>query len=266
MLGAILGDIIGSVYEKRSSRTKNFPLFSPGCSLTDDSLMTIAVGLACVSSSKYDKEDFQDKVCKYMREIGNEFPDAGYGGGFYKWLENEKMGPYGSFGNGSAMRVSPVAYWADSLEEAEKLAKWSAEVTHDHPEGIRGAQAIAAAVYMARQGSDKDEIRKYIVERYYDLDFTLDEIRPTYSFDVSCQGSVPQAIECFLEATDYEDAIRNAISLSGDGDTLAAMAGAIAEVYFGIPDELCEKAFEYLNEDDRYSDWYFEYSDELYSR
>lgn len=139
-------------------------------------------------------------------------------------------------------------------------------MTHDHPEGIRGAQAIAAAVYMARQGSTKDEIRKYIVERYYDLDFTLDEIRPTYSFDVSCQGSVPQAIECFLEATDYEDAIRNAISLSGDGDTLAAMAGAIAEVYFGIPDELCEKAFEYLNEDDRYSDWYFEYSDELYSR
>lgn len=262
MLGAIIGDIVGSVYEFRSDKTKSFPLFVSGCSPTDDSLMTMAVGMACVSSNTKNESEFKRTLCSLMREIGRQYPDAGYGGNFYDWLMSDTMGAYGSYGNGSAMRVSPVAYVAETLEEAERLAEWSAEVTHDHLEGIRGAQAIAAAIFLAKEGKDKDEIRAYIEENYYDLDQSLDEIRPSYSFDVACQGSVPQAIECFLEAEDFEDAVRNAISLGGDGDTIAAMAGAIAEAYYGIPDELVERAMEYMDEDQQ--NWYFEYADELY--
>ena len=262
MLGAIIGDVVGSVYEFDSDKTKRFPLFSPGCSLTDDSLMTMAVGITCVSANIQNENEFKRTLCSMMREIGRQYPDAGYGGEFYSWLMSDTMGAYGSYGNGSAMRVSPVAYAESSLEEVERLAKWSAEVTHDHPEGIKGAQAVAAAIYLAKEGKSKDEIRAYIEDKYYDLDFTLDEIRPSYCFDVTCMGSVPQAIECFLEAHDFEDAIRNAVSLGGDSDTIAAMAGAIAEAYFGIPDELQEEAMGYM--DDTEKDWYFEYSDQLY--
>lgn len=262
MLGAIIGDIVGSVYEFDSDKTKRFTLFSSGCSLTDDSLMTMAVGITCVSANTQNESEFKRTLCSIMREIGRQYPDVGYGEDFYIWLMSDTMGAYGSYGNGSAMRVSPVAYAGSSLEEVEQLAKWSAEVTHDHPEGIKGAQAVAAAIYLAKEGKSKDEIRDYIEDKYYDLDFTLDEIRPSYRFDVTCMGSVPQAIECFLEAHDFEDAIRNAISLGGDGDTIAAMAGAIAEAYFGIPDELREEAMEYM--DDTEKDWYFEYSDQLY--
>ena len=161
------------------------------------------------------------------------------------------MGPYNSFGNGSAMRVSPVAWVSDTLEEAEKLAKWSAEVTHNHPEGVKGAQAVAGAVFLARRGKTKEEIKEYIERKYYKLDFVLDEIRPYYKFDVTCQGSVPQAIQCFLEAVDFEDAIRNAISLGGDSDTQAAIAGAIAEAYYGIPDDFKECVLCYMNEEIR---------------
>lgn len=262
MLGAIIGDIVGSIYEFKSDKTKNFLLLSPGCSPTDDSLMTMAVGMACVSSNIQDESEFKRTLSSLMREIGRQYPDVGYGEDFYSWLMSDTMEPYGSYGNGSAMRVSPVAYAEDTLEDVERLAKWSAEVTHDHPEGISGAQAVAAAIYLAKEGKSKNEIRAYIEDKYYDLDFTLDEIRPSYRFDVTCMGSVPQAIECFLEAEDFEDAIRNAISLGGDGDTIAAIAGAIAEAYFGIPDELQEKAMEYM--DDNEKDWYFEYSDQLY--
>lgn len=262
MLGAIIGDTVGSIYEFYSDKTKNFSLFSSGCSLTDDSLMTMAVGITCVSADTRNESEFKRTLSSMMREIGRQYPDAGYGGEFYSWLMSDTMGPYGSYGNGSAMRVSPVAYAGSSLEEVERLVKWSAEVTHDHPEGIKGAQAVAAAIYLAKEGRSKDEIRAYIEEKYYDLDFTLDDIRPTYSFDVTCMGSVPQAIECFLEAEDFEDAIRNAISLGGDGDTIAAIAGSIAEACFGIPDELQEEALEYM--DDSEKDWYFEYSDQLY--
>lgn len=262
MLGAIIGDIVGSIYEFRSGKTKSFPLFVSGCSPTDDSLMTMAVGIACVSANTKNESEFKRTLCSMMREIGRQYPDVGYGGNFYRWLMSDTMEAYGSYGNGSAMRVSPVAYAENTLEDVERLAEWSAEVTHDHPEGIKGAQAIAAAIFLAREGKDKDEIRAYIEDKYYDLDFTLDEIRPTYRFDVTCQGSVPQAIECFLEADDFEDAIRNAISLGGDGDTIAAMAGAIAEAYYGIPDELAEQALEYLDDDQQ--NWYFEYTDELY--
>ncbi len=248
MLGAIIGDIAGSLYEFGSVKTKDFELFTTGSRLTDDSYMTIAVGCACANSRLDNEADFKSYVTYWMRKIGRKYPNAGYGAMFYKWLKSDIMPAYNSFGNGSAMRVSSVAWFAKSLEEAEKLAAWSAEVTHNHPEGVKGAKAIAAAVFLARRGTNKSEIKKYIEENYYKLNFTLDEIRPSYKFDVTCQGSVPQAIECFLEATDFEDAIRNAVSLGGDCDTQAAMAGAIAEAYYGIPDLLIDKAYALMDD------------------
>ena len=264
MLGAIIGDIVGSPYEFNSPKTKHLPLFGHGCELTDDSYMTIAVGYACVNSITNSEASFKNALCRYMREIGKHYPNANYGGWFYNWLFDETMGPYGSKGNGSAMRVSPIGWAFETLEETERVAKWSAEITHNTAEGICGAQAVAAAIFLARNGKSKDEIRAYIQDKYYDLSFTLDEIRPTYVATVTCEGSVPQAIVAFLEATDFEDAIRNAVSLGGDCDTQACIAGAIAEAFFGIPDDLQDKAFEYL--DDPIIDYYLEYSDELYLR
>lgn len=248
MLGAIIGDIIGSPYEMGAEKTKDFPLFLPGCRPTDDGIMTIAVGCACAEANWRKEEEFKRTLVEKMRLLGRLYPDAGYGKLFYQWLMDDEAGPYGAYTNGSAMRVSPVAWVARSLAEAECLAQWSAEVTHSHPDGIKGAQAVAAAVYLARTGADKDTIRQYIQDKYYDLDFTLDAIRPGYRHTLLCEDSVPQAIVCFLEAEDYEDAVRNAISLGGDGDTQAAIAGAIAEVYFGIPDELVAQALEHMDE------------------
>lgn len=262
MLGAIIGDIVGSPYEFESDKTKDFMLFSPHCRPTDDSIMTIAVGCACVEADCYDEDNFERTLVEKMRELGRIYRGAGYGGMFYRWLMSDHMQAYNSFGNGSAMRVSPTAYAVDTLEDVERLAKWSAEVTHNHPEGVKGAQAVAAAIFLARTGSSKDEIKRYIEDKYYDLDFTLDDIREGYSFDVTCQGSVPQAIECFLEAENYEDAVRNAVSLGGDADTQAAMAGAIAEAFFGIPDELQEEGLSYL--DDTLQEYYWEYAEQLY--
>ncbi len=262
MLGAIIGDIVGSPYEFGSHKRKDFPLFQPQCRPTDDSVLTVAVGCACVQADLQDEGDFKTVLADYMRRIGMLYLNAGYGERFYRWMIMEERDPYGGNTNGSAMRVSPVAWAADSLEMAQRLAKWSAEITHDHPEGIRGAQAVASAVYLARTGADQAQIRDYIVQNYYDLDFTLDEIRPTYCHDMSCQGSVPQAIMCFLEAESFEDAVRNAISLGGDGDTQAAMAGAIAEAYFGIPEELQEQAMEYM--DETLLDYFDQYAQELY--
>lgn len=262
MLGAIIGDIVGSPYEFESDKTKDFMLFSPHCRPTDDSIMTIAVGCACVEADCYDEDNFERTLVEKMRELGRLYRGAGYGGMFYRWLMSDHMQAYNSFGNGSAMRVSPTAYAVDTLEDVERLAKWSAEVTHNHPEGVKGAQAVATAIFLARTGSSKDEIKRYIEDKYYGLDFTLDDIRKGYSFDVTCQGSVPQAIECFLEAEDYEDAVRNAVSLGGDADTQAAMAGAIAEAFFGIPDELQEEGLSYL--DDTLQEYYWEYADQLY--
>ena len=262
MLGAIIGDIVGSPYEFESDKTKDFPLFIPQCRPTDDSIMTIAVGCACAEADCYDEDNFERTLVEKMRELGRMYRGAGYGGMFYRWLMSDHMQAYNSFGNGSAMRVSPTAYAVDTLEDVERLAKWSAEVTHNHPEGVKGAQAVAAAIFLARTGSSKDEIKRYIEDKYYGLDFTLDEIRPGYSFDVTCQGSVPQAIMCFLEAENYEDAIRNAVSLGGDADTQAAMAGAIAEAFFGIPEEIQEKGLNHL--DDTLPKYYWEYADQLY--
>ena len=183
-----------------------------------------------------------------MHEIGNQYPDCGYGGTFADWIYERKREPYNSWGNGSAMRVSPCGFFANSLEEAQALAKASAEVTHNHPEGIKGAAATASAIYLARQGRTKEEIKTYIQDNYYPMDFTLAEIRPTYEFDVSCQGSVPQALECFFESTDFEDAIRNCISIGGDSDTIAAICGGVAEAYYGLTEDLANTALSYLDD------------------
>lgn len=262
MLGAIIGDVVGSVYEFYSDKTKDFELFDTSCRATDDSILTICVGCACAQADCRNEYEFKRTLIEKMHEIARLYPDAGYGKQFYIWLIDDNGKPYGGYTNGSAMRVSPCAWALDTLEEVERLAKWSAEITHSHPEGIKGAQAVAAAIFLARTGKSKDEIREYIEARYYDLDFTVDEIRPGYSHDMTCEGSVPQAIVCFLDAEDYEDAIRNAVSLGGDGDTLSAIAGSIAEAYFGIPEELEEEVFNYIDED--LADYYFEYSRYLY--
>ena len=262
MLGAIIGDVIGSPYEFGSDKSKGFPLFSPDCRPTDDSIMTIAVGCACAEADCTDEDDFKCTLARLMREIGLKYPDAGYGGRFYQWMIMDEDEPYGGNTNGSAMRVSPTAWAAKTVTEAERLARWSAEITHDHPEGIKGAQAVAACIFLARSGADKDEIREYIESRYYDLDFTVEGIRPGYEHDMTCEGSVPQAIVCFLDSEDFEDAVRNAVSLGGDGDTQACMAGAIAEAYYGIPDELAERVFDYL--DDELQEYYQSYADWLY--
>lgn len=233
MYGAIIGDIVGSAYEFHNIKTKGFPLFSSQCDYTDDSLMTIAVAQALVDPWA-DLEGFKKNLVRSMQAMGRAYPypTGAYGGRFSAWLRSPDPQPYGSFGNGSAMRVSPCGLYAGTLEEALTLAKASAEVTHDHPEGIKGAQAVAAAIFLARTGSRKTEIQTYIRENFYPLEQTLDEIRPNYRFDESCQGTVPQAIQAFLEAASFEDAIRNAVSLGGDSDTLAAITGSIAWSYY----------------------------------
>lgn len=262
MLGAIIGDVIGSPYEYGSDKSKDFMLFVPDCRTTDDSVLTIAVGCACAEADCGNEYEFKRILKERLKEIGLQYPDAGYGKRFYQWMILDEDEPYGGDTNGCAMRVSPVAWAVDTLEEVERLAKWSAEITHDHPDGIKGAQAVAAAVFLARTGADKDEIREYIESKYYDLDFTIEDIRPGYSHDMTCEGSVPQAIVCFLDSCDFEDAVRNAVSLGGDGDTQACIAGAIAEAYYGIPDDISEAVFDYI--DDTLQDYYNEYADQLY--
>lgn len=239
MYGAMIGDYVGSIYEWHNIKTKEFPFFRGKCFLTDDSYMTIAVAQACRNWPEHrDLEAFSEDVKFEMIRIGRTYPNKGYGGGFRRWLHSEKPHPYYSCGNGSAMRVSPCGFAARTLEEAEALAEASALPTHDHPEGIKGAQATAAAVFLARTGHTRSEIGAYIRENYYPLKETLAQIRPVYEFDGTCQGTVPQAIQAFLESTSFEDAIRNAISLGGDSDTLAAITGGIAEAYYGVPLEM----------------------------
>lgn len=231
MLGAIAGDVIGSVFEWHPTKSKQFPLFVPRSRFTDDTVLTIAVAGALLTDGDY---------ARTIKDYGRRFPDAGYGKRFKQWLAANESAPYGSFGNGSAMRVAPIAWAFDSVDDVLRAAEESAVVTHDHPEGVKGAQATALAVYLARKGADKRDTATEITDRFgYDLTKTPDEIRPTYKFDVTCQGSVPQSIVCFLAADSFEDTVRTAISLGGDADTMAAIAGSIAEPYFGgVPVEI----------------------------
>ena len=248
MFGAICGDIIGSRFEAHNIKTKDFELMHPDCCFTDDTVMTIAIANALHTyRENRSLSQFKEEVASQMRYLGTKYPNAGYGGRFYHWIHDPTMGPYQSFGNGSAMRVSPVAWVAGSIEEAEMLAQASAEPTHDHPEGIKGAKAIAAAIYLARLQKSKREIREYIEEHYYPLDFSLDEIREDYTFDVTCQGSVPQAFMALFESVGFEDAIRNAVSIGGDSDTIAAIAGGMAEAFYGIPDPVRIRGLSFLN-------------------
>lgn len=254
MYGAILGDIIGSPFEfDRGDKTKDFKLFSRRSHFTDDSVMTLAVceALLKVGQDATVKE-IEDTVISSMQSWGRRYPRAGYGGYFRRWLTARHPEPYNSFGNGSAMRVSAVGWLYDSLEKTRTVAKATANVTHNHPEGIKGAEATASAIFMARNGSSKEEIKKYIEnEFHYDLNRTLNEIRPGYHMDETCQKTVPEAIIAFLEAKDFEDAIRNAVSLGGDTDTLGAITGSIAEAYYGIPEWLMTECRKRINRDMR---------------
>ncbi len=242
MIGALAGDIIGSIYEARPIKTKDFPLFDERCRFTDDSVLTVAVAAAILED-----RPFRDTVW----EIGRRYPGAGFGGSFIRWLESPDPRPYHSWGNGSAMRVSPVGFARDTAEQVLEVADRSAAISHDHPEGIKGAQATALAIFLARTGHSKKDIRAEIGRRFqYDLGRTVDGIRPGYFFDVSCQGSVPEAIIAFLEADSYEDAVRNAISLGGDSDTLGCITGGIAEAFYGgVPRPIKDKVRDMLPAD-----------------
>ena len=254
MYGAILGDIIGSPFEfDRGDKTKDFKLFSRRSHFTDDSVMTLAVceALLKVGQDATVKE-IEDAVISSMQSWGRRYPHEGYGGYFRRWLTARHPEPYNSFGNGSAMRVSAAGWLYDSLEKTRVVAKATANVTHNHPEGIKGAEATASAIFMTRNGSSKEEIKKYIEnEFHYDLNRTLDEIRPSFHMDETCQKTVPEAIIAFLEARDFEDAIRNAVSLGGDTDTLGAITGSIAEAYFGISETLISECRNRINKDMR---------------
>jgi ADP-ribosylglycohydrolase len=254
MLGAIAGDVIGSVYERRQIKTTEFPLFGPHATFTDDTVMTVAVAYAILEGIDY---------ATSLRLFGRRYPDAGYGGSFFGWLFRDDAQPYNSWGNGSAMRVSPVGWAFGTAEQVLDEAKRSAEVSHNHPEGIKGAQATALAVFLARSGESKATIRGEITRRFgYDLNRTIDQIRPAYRFDVSCQGSVPEALIAFLESEDYESAVRKAVSLGGDSDTLACIAGGIAHAFHGnIPEEIIQSVRARLPQDlleivDRFQEMY----------
>lgn len=240
MFGAILGDIIGSPYEfDRGNKSKEFPLFSPESHFTDDTVMTIAVAEALMDCSPDSLDnEIRQKLVDSMRKYGKLYPNAGYGNRFMVWLLSNPK-PYNSYGNGSAMRVSPVAWLYNDMQTVRRMARLSADVTHNHPEGIKGAEATASAIFLARTGHSKAEIKAYIEQEFgYSLNRTCDEIRPTYFHVESCQETVPEAITAFLEGNDFEDVIRTAVSLGGDCDTLTAIAGSIAEGFYGVSDEL----------------------------
>jgi ADP-ribosylglycohydrolase len=245
MLGALVGDIVGSIYEFNNHRSKVFPLFGPRCSFTDDSVLTVALADAILNDGDFAAE---------MRRYGALYPDESYGGRFRRWLGDPAMGPYRSFGNGAAMRISPAGWAYPTLEETLKRARGFTAVTHDHPEGIKGAEATAGAIWMGRHGSSKAELRAWVGKHAgYDLSRTCDEIRPTYRFNETCQQTVPEALTAFLESTDFEDAIRLAVSLGGDSDTLACITGGVSEAFYGgVPKEIEREALSRL--DDRLRD------------
>ena len=244
--GAIIGDIAGSRFEFDNYRKKDFAIFDKRCFFTDDTVMTLAVAQALLDC----RQDFSrlSEVCaRTMRSVGRHYPGCGYGGKFNVWMFSDDMPAYRSFGNGSAMRVSPVAYAARDRRQVKELARAVTCVTHDHPEGIKGAEVTALLLFDALHGADKAALRK-TAEEYYPLDFTIDEIRPSYRFNETCQHTVPQALEAFFEARDFEDAVRTAVSVGGDSDTLAAIACSVAEGFFGVPEEMKTRAESYLDE------------------
>ena len=262
MIGAILGDMIGAPYEfDRGGKTKDFPLFSAGSEFTDDTVMTVAVADALLGTpAGADEAIIRENLIDSMHFWGQEYPNAGYGGMFYRWLNDGLREPYGSFGNGSAMRVSSVGWLYDSLEGTRRIAALTASVTHNHPEGIKGAEATAVAIYLARTKYSKDEIREYITKEFgYDFSRTCDEIRPGYHHVETCQQTVPEAITAFFGGESFEDVIRTAVSLGGDCDTLTCIAGGIAEAFYGVPDEMKIECRKRLSDDmlevlDRFND------------
>ncbi len=259
MIGAVVGDIVGSRFEWNNHRSKDFELFTAECFPTDDSIMTMAVARALREvidaygeDAPRDADDFlanlREATIRWMRQAGRRYPDCGFGGRFHEWMFSTSPTAYNSFGNGSAMRVSAAGFLGRSPEEVIALSTAVTEVTHDHPEGIKGAEATAIAIYLARQGATQEEIRTHIAAGYYSLDFTIDQIRSTYRFNEICQETVPQAIVCFLESDSFEDCIRTAISLGGDSDTVAAIACSIGEAYFQVPPAIRETALGYLDD------------------
>ena len=249
MIGAIVGDIAGSRFEWRNHRYKEFELLTRdgGCRPTDDSVMTLAVAAALLDADG-NAAALSDFAVRRMQELGQTYPHAGYGGSFRRWLADSDPQPYGSWGNGAAMRVSPCGWAAKTLDEAILYAVTVTAVTHNHPEALKAAAAVSSAIWLARQGADLNEIRAHIASRYYVVDFTPDDIRDDYTFDVSCQGSVPQAFSALFAAEDFEDAVRNAVSIGGDSDTIAAITGSMAEPLFGVPDNIRADAESFLDE------------------
>ncbi|MHA2002326.1 MAG: ADP-ribosylglycohydrolase family protein [Promethearchaeota archaeon] len=239
MLGAIFGDIIGEPYEIRPIKTKNFPIFNPNSHFTDDTVLSIAIAKWILEGGN---------LASIVQKFARRYPNAGYGSNFIQWIHQTDLKPYNSWGNGSAMRVSPVGFAYKSLNDVLFYAKETAIITHNHPEGIKGAQATASAIFLAHTGKTKQEIKNFLSSSFsYDLSFSLDEIRPGYHFDASCQGTVPQAIVAFLESTSFEDAIRNAVSLGGDSDTLACITGGIAQAFYGIPSRCLDYVYAKLD-------------------
>lgn len=247
MIGAIIGDIVGSRFEWNNIKSKDFEFLTYKCFPTDDSVMTLALAQA-ILVSKPDHSDLSKNAVECMQSVGRNYPDCGYGGGFHKWMFLDDPKPYNSYGNGAAMRVSAAGFAANSIEDAKEISRKITEVTHNHPEGIKGAEATAVAIYMAKNGSSLLEIRDYIDKNYYPMNFTLDGIRATYKFNETCQDTVPQALMAFFESTDFEDAIRNAISIGGDSDTLAAICGGVAEAYYGVPTDIRKHALTFLDQ------------------
>lgn len=250
--GAILGDIIGEPYEAGGNpKTKDFPLFCAEPRFTDDSVMTIAVceGISA-AGLRADERTMKAALTASMLHWGRNYPSAGYGERFYRWLHSADPKPYGSFGNGSAMRVSSVGWLFKTLSRTRRVAAWSAEITHNHPEGVKGAESVAAVIWLSRNGYSKTEIKTYVEKEFgYDLSRTCDEIRPFYVYEASCQRTVPEAMTAFLEGCDFEDVIRTAVSLGGDCDTLTAIAGSMAEAFYGIPEDMKAKCIELTPDD-----------------
>ena len=248
MLGAIIGDMVGVPYEFDNIKTKDFELFSDETKFSDDTVLTCAVATALINAKDDSDVEIKKNVIEQLKYFGVRYINAGYGGRFKKWLLSENTEPYNSWGNGSAMRVSPVGWFFDDIKTTRRVAVLTAAVTHNHPEGIKGAEAAASVIFLGRTGHSKEEIREYVEKEFYKLDRSCDEIRPGYKFDVSCQGTVPVAIQAFLEGNNFEEVLRLSISLGGDSDTLACIACGMAEAYYGIPSWIISEGLERLPE------------------